>query len=77
MTTDDRIKYIESFIRLIAKSESYDQAYCHANFTRGLLAAWNIDNTISTIQWKRLYDEVDLILDVKRNIPKVVDKELF
>lgn len=77
MTTDDRIKYIESFIRLIARAESYQAAYCHANFTRGLLSAWNIDGTISTLQWKRLYDETEVIMEVKRNMPKVVDEELF
>ncbi|WKV20527.1 hypothetical protein 16Q_134 [Pseudomonas phage 16Q] len=77
MTTDDRIKYVESFIRLIARAESYEAAYSHANFTRGLLAAWNIDGTISTLQWKRLYDETEVIMEVKRNMPKVVDEELF
>lgn len=76
MTTEDKIKYIEGFIRLIAKAEDYEAANSHAFFTRGIMAAWHTDLTISSVQYSQLYSDIDTIMEVKRKLP-VNRKELF
>lgn len=76
MTTEEKIKYIEGFIRLIAKAEDYQAANSHAFFTRGILAAWNTDLSISSVQYSQLYTDIDVIMEVKRKLP-VDRKELF
>lgn len=69
MTTQDKIKYIESFTSLISRATTYRDALSHAMFVRGMLAAYHADNTISIDEFKRLSFDVETIMEIKRKLP--------
>lgn len=69
MTTDQKLRYIESFRKLLVSTDTYQAALSHSTFLRGILAAWNADASISLEDFKKLYDEVEIIMDVKRKLP--------
>ncbi|QHZ60107.1 hypothetical protein PJKIFABJ_00171 [Pseudomonas phage PE09] len=69
MTTDDKILYIQSFMRLVSRAETYRDAAAHSNFTRGIISAWHADLTLPSTMYKQLLDDLEIIMAVKRNLP--------
>lgn len=69
MTTEQKIAYIQSFMKLIASAQTYRDAIGHASFVRGILAAWNRDFTISLETFKRFNDDIEVMMGVKRQLP--------
>lgn len=78
MTTNGKIAYVRQFMQLVAKAESYKDAIPHASFVRGLLSAWGMaDRSISLESYKDLTNDLEIMMEVKRNLPVVQNKELF
>lgn len=69
MTTDQKIRYIQSFMKLIVAAQTYRDAASHASFVRGILAAWNADMTISIETYKQYSDDIEVVMNVKRQLP--------
>lgn len=69
MTTDKKLRYIDSFYRLIVTAQTYRDAIAHANFTRGVLAAYWADMSVSLEDYKRISGDIEVVLEVKRNLP--------
>lgn len=69
MTTEEKLKYIETFRRLVAKAETYRDACSHSNFTRGIITAWHADGTLPSADYTRLMKDLDTIMAVKSNLP--------
>ncbi|UAV90018.1 hypothetical protein REC_169 [Pseudomonas phage REC] len=69
MTTDQKARYIESFMKLIVNAETYRDACAHSNFVRGILAAWNADLTITLDMFKQYNHDIELVMEVKRKLP--------
>lgn len=69
MTTDQKIAYIQSFVKLIASANTYRDAIGHASFVRGILAAWNRDMTISLETFKKFNDDIEIMMGAKRQLP--------
>ncbi|UAW53615.1 hypothetical protein QGX15_gp080 [Pseudomonas phage psageK4e] len=69
MTTDDKIKYIQSFMRLVTSATTYRDASAHSNFVRGLIGAWHADHTLPSGEYTRLMGDLEIIMAVKRNLP--------
>jgi hypothetical protein len=68
MTTDQKIKYIQSFYKLVVAAQTYRDAVSHATFVRGLLAAWHADMTITTDQFRSISEDIEVVMQVKRNL---------
>jgi len=77
VTTQDKIEYIRSFMTLITKAESYHSAISHASFVRGMLAMCFRDQTIPLEDYSVLSQDVETMMEVKRNMPSAIDRELF
>ncbi|QNO00328.1 hypothetical protein QGX21_gp079 [Pseudomonas phage phiPsa315] len=69
MTTDDKIKYIRSFMRLVSRAETYRDASAHSNFVRGMITAWHRDYTLPGADYKQLLADLDVMMAVKYNLP--------
>lgn len=69
MTSDQKVKYVEDFISLVAEAATYRDAIAHANFARGLMWAWHTDLTIRTDQFHNLETQVHKLLEEKRKLP--------
>lgn len=69
MTTDQKLRYIDSFMKLIVNAQTYRDAVGHASFVRGILAAWNADMTITIDSFKQYSADIELVMDVKRKLP--------
>lgn len=72
MTTDEKLRYIESFRKLVVNAITYEGAYDHCNYLRGMISAWCADKTLDFKVCKALNEDLDTIMAVKRNIPKTV-----
>lgn len=72
MTTDEKMKLIESFRKLVVNATTYADALSHCTYLRGMIGAWNSDNTINFKVCRSLNEDLDTIMAVKRNIPKTV-----
>lgn len=66
MTTDQKIAYIQDFVKLVSRATNYDSAWSTANFTRGVLAAWRADLSISSETFKTESENLELIMGIKR-----------
>ena len=77
MTTQQRLDYIRSFLALVAKAGTYRDAISHASFVRGLLAMCFRDQSIELEDYRNLTNELETMMEVKRNIPIIPEKELF
>lgn len=66
MTTDQKIDYIRSFLKLVVNSQTYYDALVHSNFVRGMLAAYHADQSISTNSFKELCNDLEVVMGVKR-----------
>lgn len=77
MTTQQRLDYIRSFLSLVAKADSYRSAVSHASFVRGLLAMCFRDQSIELEDYRSLTQDLETMMEVKRNIPIIPEKELF
>lgn len=69
MTTEQKIAYMQSFMKLIVNAQTYRDAVGHASFVRGMLAAWNADMTITIDTFKQYSADVEVIMEVKRKLP--------
>jgi hypothetical protein len=69
LTTEQKIAYIQSFVKLVTAAQTYRDAVSHASFVRGLLAAYNADMTITIETFKQISDDLEVIMDVKRKLP--------
>lgn len=69
MTTEQKVRYIDSFMKLIASSQTYRDAVNHASFVRGILAAWHADLTITTDTFKQYNYSIELVMEMKRKLP--------
>ena len=69
MTTDQKLRYIDSFMKLIVNAQTYRDAVGHASFVRGILAAWNADTTITIDSFKKYSDDIEVVMEVKRKLP--------
>jgi hypothetical protein len=71
MITEQKLHYIESCRKLVVNAETYESAVAHSNFTRGVLAAWNADMTITLDTFRSVTADLDTIMAVKRQAPKI------
>lgn len=69
MTTEQKIRYIRSFMKLVSDAQTYRDACAHSNFVRGMLAAYNADLTISMDTFKEINADLEVIMEVKRKLP--------
>lgn len=69
MTTDQKIAYLRDFMKLISNSTTYRDALSHSNYIRGMAGAWRADNTLSVDNYNRIIEDIDVMMEVKRNLP--------
>lgn len=69
MTTEQKIAYIQSFMKLVVNAQTYRDASAHASFVRGILAAWNSDMTITVSTFRQMSSDLEVVMDVKRSLP--------
>lgn len=69
MTTEQKLNYIDSFMKLIVSAQTYRDAVSHASFVRGILAAWFSDMTITLDSFKKYNNDIEIMMDVKRKLP--------
>lgn len=69
MTTEDKLKYIQGFMKLTSEATTYRDALSHCNFTRGVLAAYLADRTIKLVDYHAFTYDLDIVMDVKRKLP--------
>ena len=77
MTSDQKIAYLGQFVDLVKAAKDYDSAIRHCTFTRGLLAAWYADLTISHESYDSIYNELQGIIDEKRELPVIKEEPEF
>jgi hypothetical protein len=68
VTTEQKIKYIQSFYKLIVESKTFREASSHSAFTRGILAAWHADMSVSSAQYRSMCEDIEVVMQVKRNL---------
>ena len=68
MTTDQKVAYIQSFMKLVSATQTYQDACAQSNFTRGILGAWFADQTISVGVFTQYTQDLDTVMEVKRRL---------
>lgn len=77
MTSEEKLSYIERFMNLVDQEPTYRGAIAHASFTRGVLAAYFADQTIALKDYKAITTRLETMMEEKRLIPVIPEKELF
>lgn len=68
MTTQDKIKYIQTFMKLVVDAKTYRDACAHSNFVRGMLAAYSADTTITMETYRQFNEDIEVVMEVKRKL---------
>lgn len=69
MTTEQKLSYIADFMRLVTSARTYRDACAHSNFVRGITNAWRVDGSITVDQWQVINKDIEIVMEVKRNLP--------
>jgi hypothetical protein len=68
VTTDQKVAYIQSFMKLVNGTQTYQDACAQSNFVRGILGAWFADQTISVDIFSQYSQDLDTVMEVKRRL---------
>lgn len=68
MTTQDKLRYLNSLFKLLVGAKNYAAAREYATFLRGTIAAWNVDNTLPLADVTRIQDNIKVVLDTKKEV---------
>jgi hypothetical protein len=69
VTTEEKIKHIQSYMSLIAFATTYRDALSHSCFLRGMLRAWRLDGSIAEETYNNHQNKIEHIMIEKRKLP--------
>lgn len=71
MTSGDKVAYVRSLMEMVASSGTYQGAYHHAIHIRGVMTAWNLDNTFPLDEFRQLGSTLQYMLETKLEMESV------
>lgn len=69
MTKEDKIRRIQSHMKLVVNAQTYRDALNHCCFIRGTLSAWTLDGSLDQESYKQFNDDLEVVMEVKRKLP--------